>query len=600
MIEAIRRDGACYVSIAGNSPIDQDNVYAILRRHGSYRFDAKSLSWQVSEPCFAEVTQYLAQTGEVGSRLKLPLFPYQKETAAFCLEKEAALIVLPCGTGKTPIGISLYLDAKARHLIDGPGLVVVKATLKTQWSKEVEKFSDLRAKILDTEKATTASVTGKIRRRQKKLDELLVKIPTPSITKDIKALTEELNLLQQESEKAFQSQFDDADLYIANYETLRDSAVRKELHKRKLGFIFADECHYIKNASSARAKALCEFATVPMRFGATATPIQKNPEDAYSIMKFIRPTLFPSHSQFCGRYLRYSGYGIVCGSRNEKELRNKLSPFMIVKTKEETSSNLPDVVPITRYCNMDPKQIAMTNQLLEEIKELKAQQEQLVKGFKDPTKAKEDETVAALNAHIVARQTFAQELADSETLLSSSDSELAQQYVTGAKTNAKLDLLVDLLEEIISSGEKACIFSKYKRMQDVITIRLQKEPELKDVKIAYVNGALSSERRYEETYTKFRDNPEYKILLMSDAGAEGVNLSKARYLIEYEPADSYLVQTQRRGRIERADSVHDTVFVYQLVAEKSYDEIALKVIAKKEKYDAVIIKGVEEETNGIR
>ena len=79
---------------------------------------------------------------------------------------------------------------------------------------------------------------------------------------------------------------------------------------------------------------------------------------------------------------------------------------------------------------------------------------------------------------------------------------------------------------------------------------------------------------------------------MSDAGAEGISLGKAKYLIEYEPAESYSIQTQRRGRIERADSVHDTVFVYQLIAEKSYDEIALKVIAKKEKYDAAIIKGV--------
>ena len=596
MIEAVRRDGACYVSVAGSSPVDKDYVYAILRRHGSYRFDVKSLSWQVPEACFAEVTQYLAQTGEVGSQLKLPLFPYQKETAAFCLDKKAALIVLPCGTGKTPIGISLYLDARTRGLVNGPGLIVVKATLKTQWGKEVEKFSDLRARILDTEKAVTSSVNGKIRRRQKKLDELLAKTPVPSVVKEIEALTKELDTLKAESDQAFQAQFDGADLYIANYETLRDTAVRKELHKRKLGFIFADECHYIKNYSSARAKALCEFANVPLRFGATATPIQKNPEDAYSIMKFIRPTLFPSHGTFCSRYLRYSGYGIVSGSRNEKELRDKLSPFMIVKTKEETASNLPDVVPITRYCSMDPKQVAMTTQLLEEIKDLKARQEQLMKGFKDPAKAQEDETVAALNAHIVARQTFAQELADSESLLSSSESELAQQYVTGSKANAKLDLLVDLLEEIISSGEKACVFSKYRRMQDVITIRLQKEPELKDVKIAYVNGGLSSERRYEETYTKFRDNPDYKILLMSDAGAEGVNLSKARYLIEYEPADSYLIQTQRRGRIERADSVHDTVFVYQLVAEKSYDEIALKVIAKKERYDATIIKGVREET----
>ena len=583
--------------ISADTPVDEDRICTIMRQNGPFSYDADSLSWRVTKECFDKVKTYAVSTGEVGSQLKLPLFPYQKETVSFCLDKQDALIVLPCGSGKTPIGISLYLDARKRNLINGPGLIVVKATLKTQWGKEVEKFSDLKAKILDTEKAICSNINGKIRRRQKKIDELL-KENTLSSNAEIASLTKEMDALEEEAVKAFQGQFDGADLYIANYETLRDTVVRKELHKRNLSFIFADECHYIKNASSARAKALCEFANVFMRFGATATPIQKNPEDAFSIMKFLKPSLFPSHSAFCSHYLRYSGYGIVSGSKNEKELRNKLAPFMIVKTKEEIASNLPDVVPITRYCTMDPKQVEMTEQILEEIKDLKAKQEQILKGFKNPSQAKEDPTFAALNANIVARQTFAQELADAESLLSSSDSEMAQNYVTGVKTNAKLDLLVDLLEEIISSGEKVCIFSKYKRMQDVITFRLQKEPELKDVKIAYVNGSLSSEQRYEETYTKFRDNDDYKILLMSDAGAEGVNLSKARYLIEYEPADSYLIQTQRRGRIERADSIHDTVFVYQLVAEKSYDEIALKVIAKKEKYDAVIIKG-EEDVYGI-
>ena len=525
MIKLEEHDGRYYVAVAG--PADEDVVYDILCRHDSYEFDPVFTAWQIEEPCYQEIKDYVITVGEVGNQMKLPLFPYQKEAVSFCLEKKDALIVLPCGSGKTPIGISLYLDAIRRNIISGPGLIVVKATLKTQWQKEVEKFSNLRAKILDTEKATTSNIQAKIRARQKKIDKLLTDNSLSAI-KDIENLNKEIETLQEEAKTAFEEQFTGADLYIANYETLRDTAVRKALHKHKLGFVFADECHYIKNASSARAKALCEFANIPMRFGATATPIQKNPEDAYSIMKFIRPTLFPSHGTFCNRYLRYSGYGIVSGSKNEKELRNKLAPFMIVKTKEEISSNLPDVVPITRYCKMDPKQVRMTEQLLEEIKELKAQQEQLMKKYSSPAQAKGDEAIAAINANIVARQTFAQELADAESLLSTSNSEMAQNYVTGSKENAKLDLLIDLLEEIISSGEKACVFSKYKRMQDVITLRLQKEPELKDVKIAYVNGSLSSEQRYEETYTKFRDNPDYKILLMSDAGAEGVNLSKAQ------------------------------------------------------------------------
>lgn len=62
-------------------------------------------------------------------------------------------------------------------------------------------------------------------------------------------------------------------------------------------------------------------------------------------------------------------------------------------------------------------------------------------------------------------------------------------------------------------------------------------------------------------------------------------------MIEMEPAVSYAIQTQRHGRLERADSIHDNVQVIQLITENSWDEIMLKSIAKKEKFDAQIVKG---------
>ena len=71
-----------------------------------------------------------------------------------------------------------------------------------------------------------------------------------------------------------------------------------------------------------------------------------------------------------------------------------------------------------------------------------------------------------------------------------------------------------------------------------------------------------------------------------------LNLSLCKYMIEMEPAVSYAIQTQRHGRLERADSVHDTVFVTQLIMEDSWDEIMLKSIAKKEKYDGSIVRGL--------
>ena len=130
-------------------------------------------------------------------------------------------------------------------------------------------------------------------------------------------------------------------------------------------------------------------------------------------------------------------------------------------------------------------------------------------------------------------------------------------------------------------------------MQDIITERVKKESKknkLFNIDIAYVNGSINGDERY-ANIVKFRDNDNCKLLLLSDAGAEGISLGWCSYLIEMDLANSYAIQTQRHGRIQRADSISDTVHVYQLIANESYDEIALKIIEKKEKYDSQIVHG---------
>lgn len=588
------------INYKGNSKTEFKNFIRILTETNN--LCRKSGWWSVKENCLAKILLAVSEASVeyhenidldqfVGAELKLSLFPYQKEVVSFCLEKQKGVIVLPCGSGKTPIGIDLFIDAKRAGLLsaDAKGLIVVKSSLKVQWSKEVSKFSDLKAGLVDTYKSIAPYKQGQISKLLKQQKLLLV--DAVSNFNEICENEEKIKQYQETIDEEFRAMFyNDADLYIANYETLRDEKVRRMLRKQKLEYIMADEIHYIKNDASARSKALCEFADVKMRFGSTATPIQKNPLDAYSIVKFISPGTFKSKSSFASRYIVYSGFGRISGSKNEKELNSKLSDFMIVKKKEEVSSQLPTLMVVPRYCKLSPKQLKITEQLLEEIKSLKEEEQELMKRCNgNPIPGSETgEAILKVQANIMARQTFASELADSEELLADSDSELASKYVTGSKSN-KIEMLLDLLEEIIESGEKSIIFSKYRRLQPILGKAIKSK--FPDVEIAFVNGSMSSEDRYREVYEKFRDTENCRILIMSDAGAEGINASTSKYLIEMEPADSYLIQTQRRGRIERADSIHDNVIVYQLIAEESYDEIGLKIIEKKEKYDAEIIKG---------
>jgi SNF2 family DNA or RNA helicase len=269
---------------------------------------------------------------------------------------------------------------------------------------------------------------------------------------------------------------------------------------------------------------------------------------------------------------------------------------MYILTKEEVSKHLPKLVVSQRYCDFSEKQQAANDTLMEELEELSEKEKAITKGMSEK-EIKSSEEVMKLEAAIAARQTFLQELTLSEKLLEQSSSDIAKKLVTGDKSS-KLQVLKDMVSEIVDSGEKVCIFSRFAKMQPIIAEAIHSVPELKNVGIAYVRGELSSERRDEEVYTKFRDNDDYKVLVCSDAGAEGLNLSLCKYLIELEPAVSYAIQTQRHGRLERADSVHDTVFVTQLIASNSWDEIMMKSIEKKEKFDMSIIKGVDLEIIG--
>lgn len=574
------KQGSSY-EIEINSVSKEDlNYLFCLFNSGKVQYNLNNKTWIVSESIYQELENKFSVDSyfNLGSCMKLQPYDYQKEIANFILHNKKALVVAPCGAGKTPVVICSYLEALHKNVINGPGLIVVKASLKYQWKQEVSKFSDLKATVIQTYSELTSNITNRIKTRESKKEK----------TKELK---EEIKQLKKERSQLFKNQFKDYDLYICNYETLLDKEVSKELLAMNLEFVAADEIQYAKSNTSKRNKALAKFGNAKMTIGATATPVQNNPEDIYGLFKFIQPELFPKKSDFSSLYLKYSGYGRVIGAKNTRQLHTKIKPYMIIKDKKDVAKQLPQLVVNQLYCEFEPEQLETSNKLLDELSELKRKLEALDKTL-SPVEALYNEERAKLDAGIMARQAFAQELANSELLLSESESEMAKQYITGCKENHKLDLLMNLVEEIIESGEKVCIFSKFRRMQDVITNRVREMKSIKDVGIAYVNGGISGQDRYNEVYNKFQGMDNYKILLCSDSGAEGLNLRACKYLIEYEAADSYAIQTQRHGRLERADSIHDTVFVYQLIVKDSYDEIGQKIINKKRKYDAEIVKGI--------
>lgn len=496
----------------------------------------------------ADTQKVVTDYEHIGEHMKLKPYKYQQEVIKYCSDAENCLIVSPCGSGKTPMLCGVYDTLKQDGRITGKGMIVVKASLKVQWFHEIQKFTDYVPRI----------------------------IKTPSQCK----------------KGEWEEQFDDCDIYVLNYETLRNDKVRKELHKQDIEFVGCDEIHFVKDDTAKRSQALCEFNMVPYKIGATATPVQRDPRDLYGIYRFINPTLFPKKSAFESMYIRWGGFGLVLGSKNEKQLNKKISPYMILKTQEEVSKHLPDVIVSERHCQLEKAQQKLNDQLMQELDDLNKKLQKAMIGL-NPKEVEMDPEVKKLTAAVNMIHTVLQELADSEELFDMSESDTIKKYKTKADASNKLELLVDTVDEIIESGQKVAIFSRFRKMQDIFTARFkQKNCPFKDADIAYVNGAIKDEDRYDEV-EKFKNDENCKILLLSDAGAEGLNLSNCMYLIEYEPAQSYAIQTQRRGRNRRADSIHDTVYVIPLICDNSYDEIGQRIVAKKERYDTTIIHGEE-------
>lgn len=521
---------------------------------------------------------------QIGKNMLLQPYDYQKEAIHFAIERQEALLVLPCGSGKTPICVGIYLEAKERGLINGQGLIVVKASLKSQWKKEVSKFSNYNAEIIQT----YADRCSKYIKKQKKIKSLLSK----ANKEEKENLEMQLKAINKECEEHFLSQFNNSDLLIANYETLVDKKVLQALKDKKLECVLCDEIHYVKTHTNDRSKALYNFNDAKIKIGATATPITKDPLDVFGIYKFIKPDLFNKVSDFNRMYIRYAGFGKICGFKNLDKLKNKISNNIFVKTKEEVASQLPKLKIIPISINVNSGIVNRTNEILEEIDELNTQSFNIRKKCKSESEVLLNEDLKAIDAKILALQTFAQEIVDSPLLLTNSESDMSKQYAEGLnlKKNEKLEICLEKVKEIIDSNEKVIIFSRYERMQSILADAIKKMD--KSIKIAFVNGKLSSEKRYEEAYDKFKDNSEYKVLLCSDAGAEGLNMGHCKYLIEYDLAVSYAIQTQRHGRLERADSVHDNVIVYQLIANDSWDTIQQKIVEKKEGFDMDIIKSL--------
>lgn len=332
--------------------------------------------------------------------------------------------------------------------------------------------------------------------------------------------------------------------YIANYELLlRDVALMKEKHWR---YILADECTRLSNHTNKQYKALKQL-TADFKIPATGTAISNSPLDAYGIFEWIRPGIFGNFFRFSNRYIIKDIWGSAKDFKNMDELANIIAPYYIRRTKEQVLTELPDKVQITVPVELSERERKLYNDLRAELLfDIESA---------DISKIK---NITQIQNGVVKMMRLRQMTNSLEIIGDSVES-------------SKLDTLKDLIKTF-EPHQKMIIFSEFAEMCKIIHREL--------VGSEMIIGEVGIEDR-RAIVEKFNTDPTTNILVMSSAGAYGLNLQAADKLIHFDLPWSVGKFAQRSARAHRMGQ-KETVFEYSLIANKTVDQHVLKKLTLKQ------------------
>ncbi|MHA1250961.1 MAG: DEAD/DEAH box helicase [Candidatus Helarchaeota archaeon] len=153
-------------------------------------------------------------------------------------------------------------------------------------------------------------------------------------------------------------------------------------------------------------------------------------------------------------------------------------------------------------------------------------------------------------------------------------------------TDSKFDAVVERLRKYFLDGNsQVIIFSYFKSTIEYITKRLNeidfsKEEKFLEhsIRAEYIHGDIKIPQR-EEIFRKFKEN-KIQILVLSDIGAEGIDLQFCNCLINYDLPWNPMKLEQRIGRLDRYGQ-KNTIFITNVYVKNSIEDRILHRLFKR-------------------
>lgn len=426
------------------------------------------------------------------------------------------------GLGKT-VQVLAFLTSRVKAM-GTPSLLVVPASLVTNWTEEIKRFAP----------------------------GFRVCVAHPDYVKS--EAGETLAAAKKRMGETGPQAIDTLDLVITTYALTKKYAW---LAVRAWDCLILDEAQAIKNPATRQTRVV-KTLMANHRIAMTGTPVENRLTDLWSLFDFLNSGLLGSRAEFSDfcKSLRDDVKGYA-------RLRTVISPFLLrrLKTDKTIISDLPDKVVMKCYAGLSKRQVVLYRRGVEDLKE---------------------RLEAAVG--IQKRGLVLSSLLKFKQLCNHPD----QYIGTGGfkeSDSGKFQRLREICEIVLEKRERLLVFTQFKEMTAPLRLFMETlfgHPGL------VLHGGVSVGKRAEliktfqgEAYCPF-------MVLSLKAGGVGLNLTKANHVVHFDRWWNPAVENQatdRAFRIGQTKKVIVHTFITRGTIEERIDAM---LVEKRELADEVV------------
>jgi SNF2 family DNA or RNA helicase len=369
------------------------------------------------------------------------------------------------------------------------------------------------------------------------------------------------------------------DVILSSYAVVRRDAAT--LNQVDWFGVVVDEAQNIKNAETRQAQVMRKLPAT-FRLALTGTPVENRLSELWSIMHFLNPGYLGSRQSFRRQFALPIERDADAGAADH--LRRLVSPFILrrVKTDPSVICDLPEKQESKVYCFLTAEQATLYEAVVrEQLQQIDAA------GNEMERKGQVLALLVKLKQICNHPAQFLHQIGDGATpgegdrkghrngsLSGDLDSALGDGLAGEDLRSGKLLRLVELLEEVVSVGDRALVFTQFAEMGKLLKSYLQARL---GVATQFLHGGTPAAQRT-EMVRRFQEDPDGPpiFVLSLKAGGVGLNLTRATHVFHFDRWWNPAVENQatdRAFRIGQRRNVQVHKFVVTGTLEEKIDEM---------------------------